>query len=93
MNKLPIPGIDAYMGDGAAVSGEENQIPGLKTFLADICTMGVLSLGGAVRGVAQCFEYVINKPGTVKTGWGSAAVNIRCAEIFLGLCHNGLSGE
>ena len=80
VDKLSVSGIDANVGDGAAVSGEENNIPGKKVCFADVCTVGILGFGCTVRGVAQGFQNIIHKTRTVKAGGRGAAVYIGSTE-------------
>ena len=93
VNKLAVSCVDTDMSDGAAVSGEENQITGKKARFGYICTVGVLGFRGAVRCVAQRFENIIDKTGAVKTGRRSTAIYIGDTKIFLSFGNYALSGE
>ena len=89
VDELPVPGVDAGVGDAAGVgTGEEHDVPGLQIGLVHHHAGTVLGLGGAAHGNAEGAVDIVHKAGAVKAAGGSAAVDIGGAQIFRGLGEN-----
>ena len=85
VDKLSVTGVNANVRNAAcSCAGKEDDISGLQIRFGHICTMSVLISGCAVGRVTELFQYVVDKSGTVKTGWGSTAAEIAYTQILSG---------
>ena len=83
MNKIPVSYIDAYMGDTRGVCIlEEYQVAGLQVIFCNIDTMLILGFSGAVEGNAVLLEYILHKPGAIKSAGGASAPHIGHTDVF-----------
>ena len=94
VNELAVPGINANMGNAAGIGiCKEDDVTGFQVVLGDGSTMLILVSGGAVGGIAQLLENIVNKTGAVKAGGRCAAIDIRGTQILLCLCQDLSSGH
>ena len=82
--------IYAYMGDACGVCIlEEYKVTWLQIVFRNKGSLLILGLGGAVKCDTVLLEYILHKPGTIKTAGSASTPYIRNADVFLRCCNDG----
>ena len=74
MDEFHVSNIDTHVGDACGVCIlEEYQVTGLQVALSHKAAVLVLGFGGAVKADTVLFEYVLHKPGAIKSDRGASS--------------------
>ena len=94
VDELAVAGIDAGVGDTAAVCiRKEHNVAGLQVGLVHLNSGAVLGVRGAAYGNAEGAVHIVHKAGAVEAAGRGAAIDIGCAQILRRLGENLCPGD